>query len=590
MTAVRALCLAAGVAVLSASGAQAGGDRVDVGTPAAVPFAWASAAVPATSAARKAANVVVFAAAGDATGGFNTLLTCCNSTWNTWMGTTETMRGAFIQNARAEWIADLVSNGRATKRTLSYTIKPNASWYWGGKKVPVTYRDFVYTLQNIDNPNNDIASRAGYSNLDATHFTHKGQKQVTFFWKTKNCSTDSPCGPYANWQSLFSVIYPSAALEGTDFNKIWTSCICGSDGKPVADGPFYLAGYTPGQGALMKANPYFYAKTQLAEIDFKLITDTTVEVAAMQGGQVDAVYPGFVSELAALTTTPGVTYEQAPQYSLEHIQLREGDAKAASSVSKGSSNALVRAPWMREAISLSLDRQAMIDALYGPLARGLKPTDSLLYFSTQAGYKADFAKWSFNPSKALAILRAHCTGGPAAPSSTNEKVWQCAGLPATVRYMWPVSSSDRTTIEQIAKANLKAIGIAVTDRPLSRNVVFGPDGIPSGDFDLAEFAEFTTGDPGDWYDQYRCYGDINYTGYCSHKVDGLLKAANGELDPAKRAALFQEADAIMATQVPVVPLFQKPSPLVHKSNLLGMAPNPGIDGPFWDVEDWHWKR
>ena len=203
------------------------------------------------------------------------------------------------------------------------------------------------------------------------------------------------------------------------------------------------------------------------------------------------------------------------------------------------------------------------------LARGLKPTDSLLYFSTQAGYKADFAKWSYNPAKALAILRARCTGGPAAPSSTNDKVWQCAGLPATFRYEWPVSSSDRTTIEQIAKMDLKATGIAVTDAPLSRNVVFGPDGIPSGDFDLAEFAEFTSGDPGDWYDQYRCYGDQNYTGYCSHAVDALLKAANGELDPEKRAALFQQADAIMATQVPAIPLFQKPTPSCTSRTCLG---------------------
>ena len=97
---------------------------------------------------------------------------------------------------------------------MTYTIKPNANWYWGGKKIPVTYKDFVYTLQQIDNPNNDLVGRTGYSNLDPTHFTHKGTKQVTFFWKTKNCSADFPCGPYANWQSLFSGLYPSLRPQG----------------------------------------------------------------------------------------------------------------------------------------------------------------------------------------------------------------------------------------------------------------------------------------------------------------------------------------------------------------------------------------
>jgi ABC-type transport system substrate-binding protein len=46
----------------------------------------------------------------------------------------------------------------------------------------------------------------------------------------------------------------------------------------------------------------------------------------------------------------------------------------------------------------------------------------------------------------------------------------------------------------------------------------------------------------------------------------------------------------MATQVPAIPLFQKPSPLVYKSPLVGIGPNPGLDGPFWNVEDWHWKK
>ena len=76
-------------------------------------------------------------------------------------------------------------------------------------------------MQQIDNPNNDLQSRTGYSNLNPTKFTHKGDKQVTLFWKTTNCTPDFPCGPFANWQYLFSTaFYPSQALAGLDFNKI----------------------------------------------------------------------------------------------------------------------------------------------------------------------------------------------------------------------------------------------------------------------------------------------------------------------------------------------------------------------------------
>ena len=98
-----------------------------------------------------------------------------------------------------------------------------------------------------------------------------------------------------------------------------------------------------------------------------------------------------------------------------------------------------------------------------------------------------------------------------------------------------------------------------------------------------------TGDRGDWFDVYHCFGQSNATGYCSHRVERLLKAANTELDPAKRNRLYQRADEIMTTQVPAIPLFQKLSVLARKTALTG--PRPTTSGPiFWNVENWRWKR
>jgi len=83
---------------------------------------------------------------------------------------------------------------------------------------------------------------------------------------------------------------------------------------------------------------------------------------------------------------------------------------------------------------------------------------------------------------------------------------------------------------------------------------------------------------------------FNYLGYRSHTVDGLLDAANTELDPERRRALFQRADAILATHVPVIPLFQRLNVMVHKAALVGPGPGPGLFFSFWNVEDWRWKR
>jgi peptide/nickel transport system substrate-binding protein len=543
------------------------------GAIAAMLLVAASATATTYKSNRARKSVLIFGVRNDAVG-FNTALACCNSLEAGLMGAIESGRGAFLQDNRGVWVKDIVTEASATRRTLSYTIRPNAYWYWGGKKVPVTYKDFVYTLRKLDDPSSLVASRLGYGNLDPTRFTHKGLKEVTFFWKTRNCTADFPCGAFADWQSIFATLYPSAALAGEDFNTIWTNCICGRDGKPVSDGPFYLSSYTRGQGTTLKANPFFYGKKPgLAEVDMKVFTNTDAEVQALRGGEIDAAAPPFGSNLVPLKNIPGITFTSIPGYYFEHVEFR---------MAKGTSNVLLRAPWMREAIALGIDRQGIIDTLYGELAGTTKPMNNAIYYSTEKGYKPDFARWNYNPAKALAILGKHCTGGPGA-------TWQCSGLPARFRWTWTGGIATRTTIAEIAKAELKSIGIELIEDPLPTDLLFAPTGLPSGNFDAAEFADITTGDPGDWYDSWRCNGPGNLTGYCSSKVSKLMRAGNAELDPAKRAADFQAADKLMADSVPVLPLYQRPIPLIYRSNILGMVANPGIFGPVWNIQDWRWR-
>jgi len=552
--------------------------------------AIAGEATPSQARPAAAKNLVVFGGGVDAVG-FNTALACCNQAWPNYEGLSEAIRGAFKEDDKGRWVHELVSRATADKAGLSYTIKPSAFWYWGGKKVPVTYRDFVYTLQKLDDPKSDVAGRSGYSQLDPTRFTHRGDRQVTFFWKKTACSTDFPCGPYANWPSLFSSLYPSFALRGLDFNKIWTDCICGSDGKPVSNGPFYLAKYTPGEGTTLKANPYYSPRAKLAEIDFRFTTDPNAEQQAMLSGQVDVIAPTFGPDIQQFKSVPGIALNEEPGYVFEHLALREGNAAGAPSMTKGASSSLLRAPWMRRAIMLGLDRQKIAAAVFGPLVGSLKPLQSALLFSNQAGYRPAFQGWNYNPKAALGLLKSHCTAGsgPSAPARGNTKIWQCAGSPATFNWTWGAGRDDWTTSERVASENLQSIGIRIIERPLPRDDIFGPSGIPSGDFDIVQFRWITSGDPGGYYDIYRCGGPGNFTGYCSHRVDALLNAAQSEFDREKQERLYQRADAILAADVPVIPMYQYPVVMVHQSNLVGMHLNPDGD-PVWDIEKWHWRK
>src|SRR3954465_4850778 len=387
----------------------------------AAPFAQAWANVPRTTEARKAKSILVFGAEQDIVG-FNGALTCCNQFWAA-VQSVPVLRGAYNVDNKLRHLLDLVTSAKVTKSTLTYTIKPNANWNWGGKKVPVTYKDFAYTWQNLVDPKNDVVSRDGYDQI--TGYTHKGDKQITFKWKK----------PYADWQDLFGVVYPSQALAGEDFNKIWTNCICGNDGKAVSDGPFLLTNYTKGQGSTLKVNPFWYGKKpKLNEVVFKIITDTNTEVQAMRGGEVDTINPTFGINPLPLTTTTGVADKQAPGlwYNQvtglfqEHIDIQFGKQ----------GQPLLRAPWMRQALMMGIDRTSIIKTVYGQRAGNTAPLDNIVYYQSDSGYRPDFHKWNYNQTKALALLKKHCTGGPSSPNPNNDNYWTCSGFPAKFRYTW----------------------------------------------------------------------------------------------------------------------------------------------------------
>jgi peptide/nickel transport system substrate-binding protein len=411
-------------------------------------------------------------------------------------------------------------------------------------------------------------ARDGYDQI--TGYTHKGNKQITFKWKK----------PYADWQDLFGGVYPSAALAGQDFNHIWTNCICGNNGKPVSDGPYYLSNYTKGQGSTLLANPFWYGKKpSIKQVVFKIITDTNTEVQAMRGGEVDAINPTFGINLLPLKSTPGVTYNQVPGLFQEHVDIQFGKQ----------GQALLRAPWMRQALMMGIDRKSIIKTVYGALAGNTAPLDNIVYYQSDAAYKPDFSKWNYSQSKALALLKKHCTGGPTSPNANNDNYWTCSGLPAKFRFTWTAGNATRTTQEAIIKAQLREIGIQVVDNSLPADVVFGPTGIPSGNYDLADFAWVTSPDPSGFVPIWGCGGESNYMNYCNRKATALLEKSNSELNPSVRAKDFQQADALFANDIPTIPMYSRPNPLIWKSDLQGLSNNASLTGFAWNLEQWHWK-
>jgi peptide/nickel transport system substrate-binding protein len=526
--------------------------------------------VPRTSAARKAKSVLVFGAEQDITG-FNVLNADQNALWSSIVGAEPAIRGTYIVDEKGDYHLDLASKVVATKSTLTITIRPDANWNWGGRKVPVTNKDLVYTWQKIVDPKSNAASTTGYDQIKSA--TLKGTKTVVFHWDK----------PFADYQDLFAGaagVLPSQALGDQDFNKFWSDCICGTDNKPVSDGPFSVTNYTRGQGTTLKANPLWYgAKPKLAEIDFKVITDTNSEIQAMRGGEVDAIYPSPQAALAQLRNQSGITYSSIPGFTQEHLDIQVGP--------KG--NALLKQPWMRQAIALGINRHSLIVALFGQIAPGLPPLNNLMY---ELGPKAvpHFAKWNSAPGKALALLKAHCTGGPDKPTRNNTAIWTCGGQKAEFRWGTTAGNQRRATSAAIFTQQLAAIGIKVNVTFEPANPNFFGQRLPSNDFDIAEYAWSGGPDPSGFDAIYKTGGGSNYKLYTNKQVDALIDAGDVELNPTKRTADYEKAAQLMANDIAVIPLYSPPNILVHKSAVKGMekSNNPTQEGPTWNAEAWHW--
>ena len=88
---------------------------------------------------------------------------------------------------------------------LTYHIKEQAVW---SDAAPLTSADFAFTLDTILNPDNSIASRAGYALVTQADEIDAKTFRLTF------------SAPYPDWRSLFPVVLPEHILSGHDFDQV----------------------------------------------------------------------------------------------------------------------------------------------------------------------------------------------------------------------------------------------------------------------------------------------------------------------------------------------------------------------------------
>jgi len=378
---------------------------------------------------------------------------------------------------------------------------------------------------------------------------------------------------FAAWRGLFNYVLPQHALQGTDMLTVWNDCICNpkKGNAPIGNGPFLLTRFDRGSGITLTRNPrgWYGKRAKLDSIVFRFITNTNSEIQAIRSGEVDAIYPQPQLALADLRSQAGLKVVSHVGLQYEHIEIQQG--------AKG--NPLAKQTWMRRALMQAVNRGAAAKALYGTLNPSVGPLQSLVRLKGEKGYSNDFGKWNYSIAKVNQAMNAHnCSKG-------GDGIFRCSGTKVSFDFASTTGNALRALAFTIFQDQAQRAGIELRNGFVPAGTLFGSK-LPAHDFDLAMFTQIVTTDPHYVVSTFSCGSPSNYFEYCNRTVTNLLGRSDRELNDAKRLALVNRAGAIMGNDVPVIPLFQRPTYFVFKTSIKGMVDNPTSQGPSFNAENW----
>jgi len=499
----------------------------------------------------------------------NNLITEGNA-YTTSLVTNTILAGGAVYNQNARLVPFLFAGParitRANPLTVQFAYKPTARWSDGRQ---VTGADFVATYRTIMNPNWDITSREGWQ--DIARVQARG-KRVTVTFK--------PGRAYAAWDALTAQSpWPAHKMAGQNFNDLYRNSI------DVSSGPFRFVSWQKGTQLVMSRNANFNAgpKAKVERVVFRYIPSTPSLFQALQSNEIQVTEPQPQLQIVDIRRNNRFRVQSGPGYFWEHMDIQFGPR----------GHAALKQAYVRQAIITGINRAQIRQALYvspGLVAnaRELPVLQSHIFKPFEQFYRPHWSKWSFSQAKVIQMLKArNCTGGPDRPAANNNAIWSCPNVGRlSFRFVTTSGNQLRALTFEIAQRQLRSVGIELLPRFGPAGTVFGQV-LPSGDWDIFMFTWL--GGPtssATSFGLYGCGGDQNYMNYCNRRASNLLQRAQFTPDPRQRAALLNQAEARMSTDVMSVPMYVRPGFLINNTSVKGPVLNPTQQGSTWNTQNW----
>lgn len=455
----------------------------------------------------------------------------------------------------------LVSRVEFTKKppfTLIYHLRPEARWSDG---KPITAQDFVFTHRAR------VAADARRDELDEDHRRVRRISAVNA--KTVRVVLRSR---FSGWRGLFANVLPSHALRGEDLTTIWSDRIDNpKTGRPIGSGPFLLESWDRGRRLTLVRNSRYWGahRAYLDRIVVRFRLEGENPVDWLRNGELDVAYAIFPGGVPALRREPGVKVLAEPSSGYQSFAFRIGP---------GGHPALEK-KLIRRALAYAIDRASLVREVPGEINPKLQPLQSLLFIAQSPYYRPHWSSYRYRPALARRLLeQAGCRTG-------TDGICSCAGERLSLRFVTSAGNPNRARILSLVQAQLRLSGIEVVPSFAPASTFLGSI-LPSGDFDVALFGFFSAPNP-TGNSVFGCGGSQNFTGYCQRLVTRDLDQADRILDARQQARVMNRADAQMARDMPVLPLFQIPLASAVRNTVKNFAQSLN---PLTSAENWWLER
>lgn len=418
--------------------------------------------------------------------------------------------------------------------TMVFTLRPGVT-FWDGS--PVTVEDLIYSLER--HTDEELGGYYGEDFEMVESITQTGDDQFTIRLKKYDAWFES------------ALAGPAGMIVQKDFvEKVGTKYGTPSAGI-MCTGAYEVTDWSAGAELVTtRYDGYWNSEVtpKAGQIVLKGVPDQSALTSALITGEIQGTYYVGLSTLQQLKDSSSVNVYEGPSYATDALVVASFDGVLGD----------VRA---RQALSLALDRQAMIEATYqgaGLIPRWLSNPGTFGYAKEtfQKAYDAA-APMEQDLEKARALAEeAGIVGKTLHLGTTNEL--------ATI-------ATDVAAYQEAAEA----IGLEVELRAVSatnyidfftnKKARAGLDGFITVDYS-------SSADPALWLAGFATpSGGSNFAGYDNPELTELLELARFEADEVKRAEYVIEAQEIAAEELPYIPNVQPTTTAIMHESVSGVT-------------------